>query len=204
MECQNFEKQVASFLRKDEDARLDKGLQQHVHACSKCREKYAGILNYNMPEQAVPEPLKMHASDPTKEEAPDQLSDPVEFKDAPITFTLYSDGREEAIKVVEPEMDVPLPEGGRLVVAENEATWCDVRYVFNPKSDRPYELHFSVLMGIIYAVEHQVAFGIPLEEDKDLLSRYKMKIAARGGVKAWIEMTQGKARLFIKYQGKIQ
>jgi hypothetical protein len=128
----------------------------------------------------------------------------VELKDGPISFTLHLDGREEAVKVVEPEMDVPLPEGGRLVVAENEAIWCDVRFVFNPQSDRPYELHFSVLMGITYATKHQVSFGIPLAEDKDLLSRYKMEIADRGGVKAWIEMTQGKARLFIQYEGEIQ
>jgi hypothetical protein len=128
----------------------------------------------------------------------------VGLNDGSISFTLHLDGREEAVKVVEPEMDVPLPEGGRLVVAENEATWCDVRFVFNPQSDRPYELHFSVLMGITYATKHQVAFGIPLAEDKDLLSRYKMEIADRGGVKAWIEMTQGKARLFIQCEGEIQ
>lgn len=128
----------------------------------------------------------------------------VELKDGPITFTLHLDGREEPVKVVESEMDVPLPEGGRLVVAENEATWCDVRFVFNPESDRPYELHFSVLMGITYATNHQVAFGIPLEEDQDLLSRYQMEIVDRGGVKAWIEMTQGKARLYINYEGEAQ
>jgi hypothetical protein len=31
-----------------------------------------------------------------------------------------------------------------------------------------------------------------------------MEIADRGGVKAWIEMTQGKARLFIQCEGEIQ
>lgn len=51
----------------------------------------------------------------------------VELTDGPITFTLHLDGREEALKVVEPQMDVPLPEDGRLVVKENEAVWCDVR-----------------------------------------------------------------------------
>jgi hypothetical protein len=122
----------------------------------------------------------------------------VEEKDGPVTFTLHLEGREEPVKVVEPEMDVPLPEGGRLVVAENEATWCDVKFVFNPESDRPYELHFSVLMGITYATVHLAAFGCPIEEDRDLLGRYKMEIIARGGLKAWIEMTHGKARLAIQ------
>jgi hypothetical protein len=40
-------------------------------------------------------------------------------------------------------------------------------------------------------------------EDKDLLNQYKMEIVARGGVVAWIEMKQSKARLAIKYEGQI-
>jgi len=127
----------------------------------------------------------------------------VELKDGPVTFTLYLDGREEAVKVVEPAMDVPLPEDGRLVVEEKEAVWCDVRFAFNPDSNRPYELHFRVLMGITYAADHLVVFGTSLADDKDLLNEYKMEIVARGGVMAWIEMTQGKARLAIKYRGEI-
>ena len=203
MDCRKFEKQVESLLKKDEDVRLDNGLRQHFHVCNKCRDKYAEILNYHIPEQTVPEPPKAHGSDPAKEEAPDQLSDPVEFKDSPITFTLHLDGREEAVKVVEPKMDVPLPEDGRLVVKEKEAVWCDLRFAFNPDSDRPYELHFRVLMGIAYTTDHLVAFGTPLVEDKDLLNQYKMEIVARGGVVAWIEMKQSKARLAIKYEGQI-
>ena len=128
----------------------------------------------------------------------------VELKDGPITFTLHLDGREEAVKVVEPQMDVPLPEDGRLVVKEKEAVWCDVRFAFNPDSDRPYELHFRVLMGIAYTADHLVAFGTPLAEDKDLLNRYKMEVVARGDVIAWLEMTQGKARFLIRYEGEIQ
>ena len=128
----------------------------------------------------------------------------VELNDVPVSFTLHLDGREEAVKVVEPEMDLPLPEDGRLVVKEKETVWCDVRFTFNPNSDRPYELHFRVLMGHAYSADHLVAFGVPLAEDKDLLNRYKMEIVARGGVSAWLEMTQGKARLFIKHEGEIQ
>jgi hypothetical protein len=133
------------------------------------------------------------------DEFPD-LSDPVEFKNESISFTLFLDGLEEKIKVVEPQMDVPLPEGAQLVVKIDDAVWCDVKFSFNPQSDRPYELNFKVMMGISYAAGHGVAFGVAPEQDKDLLGRYQMEIVARGGVKAWIEMTQGKARLFIKYQ----
>ena len=101
-------------------------------------------------------------------------------------------------------MDVPLPENGHLVVAENGVVHCEVRFAFNPHSDRPYELHFKVLMGVSYAAEHLVAFGIALDEDEELLSRYEMEIVSRGGVRAWIKMTQGQARLFIKYGEQTQ
>ena len=114
------------------------------------------------------------------------------------------DGRKEAVKVVEPEVDVPLPEGGRLMVEENDAMWCDVKFAFNPDNDRPYELHFRVLMGITYSDDHLIAFGTPVADDRDLLNQYKMEIVSRETLKAWIELTQGKARLAIEYKGEIQ
>jgi hypothetical protein len=140
--------------------------------------------------------------DDSSDQFPD-ISDPVEYKDAPITFTLHEvRGRQEEIKIVEPELDYPLPEDDRLVVAEKDARLTDVVFKFNPTSDRPYELHFKVLMGIAYPADHLIVFGTSMDEDKDLLSVYKMEIVNRGGVKAWIEMTQGKARLVIKYEGQ--
>jgi hypothetical protein len=204
MDCRTFEKQVESLLRKDVEAKPETDRWQHFRVCHKCRDKYAGILGNHIAQRANPPATQLHGSGPTDDEVPDQLSDPKEFKDAPISFALHLNGREEAVKVVEPEMDIPLPDEGRLVVKENEAVWCDVIFTFNPESDRPYELHFSVLMGIAYAADHLIAFGIPLAEDQDLLSRYELEIVARGGVKAWIEMTRKKARLFIKYEGHIQ
>lgn len=202
MDCRTFKKQVESLLQKQTDAGLSKATWQHFQACNQCRDRYAAILRYDNAEQAIPRGPKARGSNPDDAKDTDQLSDPVEYKNAPITFTLVLDDREEAVKVVEPEMDVPLPEDGRLVVKEREAVWCDVRFVFNPDSDRPYELHFSVLLGNAYAAEHLTAFGTPLAEDRDLLNQYKMEIIDRGGVTAWIEMTQGKARLLIKYEGR--
>jgi hypothetical protein len=128
----------------------------------------------------------------------------MEPKDMNVSFTLDLDGREEAVKVVEPEVDVPLPEGGRLMVEENDAMWCDVKFAFNPDNDRPYELHFRVLMGITYSDDHLIAFGTPVADDRDLLNQYKMEIVSRETLKAWIEMTQGKARLAIKHEGEIR
>ena len=136
--------------------------------------------------------------------AADQFLDPIEFKDAPISFTPHLNSRKEAIKLVEPEMNVSLPGNGKLVVKEHGIVWCDMRFAFNPQSDRPYELRFRVLMGITYAADHLMAFGAPLEEDQDLLSLYKLEIVDRNDVKAWAKMTRGKARLSIKYREQIQ
>jgi hypothetical protein len=49
------------------------------------------------------------------------------------------DGREEEIKVVEPEVGFPLPWDGRLVVRENEARLTDIVFRFHPEKERPYE-----------------------------------------------------------------
>lgn len=122
----------------------------------------------------------------------------------PVTFTMDLDGREIAVKVVEPEVDVPLPEDGRLVVEENQRVWCDVRFAFNSDSHRPYELHFRVLMGTPYSDSRLVAFGTPIAYDRELLNQYKMEIVSRDDTKAWIEMSQGKARLAIKSEGEIR
>ena len=204
MDCRRFKKQVEFLLKKNRKVRLDNSLQQHLHACSKCREKYTPVLDNDSAERVVPQPPKMHGSVSPDKAAPDQVSDPIEFKDAPISFTLHLNGRKESIKLVEPEMDVSLPENGKLVVKEYGIVWCDMRFAFNPQSDRPYELRFRVLMGITYTADHLMAIGSPLEEDEDLLSLYKVEIVDRDDLKAWINMTQGKARLSIKYREQIQ
>jgi hypothetical protein len=137
---------------------------------------------------------------PSFDSFPD-ISEATEYKDAPITFTLHDTrGREMEIKIVEPEVDYPLPENDRLVVAEKDACLTDVVFKFNPASDRPYELYFRVLTGVTYATDHLVAFGTAEEDDPDLRNRYDLEIVAHGNVKAWIRMTQGKARLAVEYE----
>jgi hypothetical protein len=129
------------------------------------------------------------------------ISKATEYKDVPITFTLHDTrGRELQIKIVEPEMDYPLPENDRLVVAEKDTCLTDVVFRFNPESDRPYELYFKVLKGVFHATDHVVAFGTTKEDDPDLRNQYDLEIVARGNVKAWIKMTQSKARVAIKYE----
>ena len=133
------------------------------------------------------------------------FSEATEYKETPITFMLHeARGRQLEIKIVEPELDYPIPENDRLVVSEKDDRLTDVVFRFSPESERPYELYFNVLMGTEFESERLFAFGTPLEDDKDLLSQYDMEIIDRGGVKAWIKMAQGKARVAIKYEGQIQ
>ena len=58
-----------------------------------------------------------------------------EYKDRPITFTLYdARGRQLEIKIVEPELEYPLPENDRLVVSEKDDYITDLVFKFNPES----------------------------------------------------------------------
>jgi hypothetical protein len=56
------------------------------------------------------------------------------------------------------------------------------------------------LKGVTYATDHLVVFGTAEADDPDLRNQYDLEIVARGNVKAWIRMTQGKARLAVKYE----
>ena len=60
-------------------------------------------------------------------------SGPIEYKDAPIRFTFILDDREEPVKIVEPTIDLPFPDGGRLLVNETEKRLCDVVFRFDPE-----------------------------------------------------------------------
>jgi hypothetical protein len=205
MDCQTIAKYIDKHLKADADKMPLDDLQRHCDDCSQCRDKYAAILatvtrNEVVPPLHPPEKVRSTLARGVSPDTFPDISEPVEFKDAPLTFTLNINGREEEVKIVEPDMDLPLPEGSRLVVQEKDARLCDVVFEFNPESSRPYELHFQVMMGVTYAANHLVTFGIAAEEDKDLLSVYRMMIVDRGGVKADIEMTRGKARLFIVYK----
>jgi hypothetical protein len=204
MDCQTIDKFVEDFERGEAEKLSWDDLRQHCDECRRCREKYTGILggesastirrsrSQNM-RHAVP------LRDTGADRFPD-ISKPIEFKEAPISFKRYFNDREEEIKIVEPQVDVPLPEESRLVVHEGEDCLCDVVFDFNPRSNRPYELRFRVMMGVAYPTDHLVTFGMAAELDEDLQSVYRLTVVDRGGVRADIEMTGGKARLQVVYK----
>ena len=143
MDCQMIDKS----MKKDPEANGEtitmsiNDLERHCAACRRCRNKYAGILDAEIPDNPGPrQSLEKHrrvaVAGAGDDKFPD-ISEPAEFKDAPLAFTLHVNGREEEIKIVEPEIDVPLPEECRLFVRENSACLCDVVFDFNPKSRFP-------------------------------------------------------------------
>ncbi|MEJ2285735.1 MAG: hypothetical protein P8X85_19335 [Desulfobacterales bacterium] len=206
MDCQTIDKSMQNFPRAHggTGSMSINDLKRHCAACRRCRNKYAGILDaqtHHNPgrRQSLEKHRRVAVNDAGADKIPD-ISEPAEFKDAPLAFTLHVNGREEEIKVVEPEIDVALPKASRLVVREKEDCLCDVVFDFNPQSSRPYELHFRVMMGVAYARDHLAAFGTDSEVDRDLAGVYRYTIVDRGGVKADIEMTGGKARLLIVYK----
>ena len=206
MDCQTMDKSMKNQFRTKGQTVADSmiELRRHCAVCPRCRDKYGDILDAETHQNTIPDPSlenhrRVRVGEASVEKFPD-ISKPAEFKDAPLTFTLHLNGREEEVKIVEPQIDIPLPEESRLVVREKEACLCDVVFKFNPQSSRPYELHFKVMMGVTYTRDHLDAFGTGLEEDKYLQGVYRYTIVDRGGVTADIEMTGGKARLFIVYK----
>jgi len=127
------------------------------------------------------------------------LTHPDEYKDAPIRFSMVLDGRREEVKIVEPSLDIALPHDGRLLIHENDRCLYDLTFRFDNAADQPYRRHFGIEDGIRYAADHVLAFGEPPPADKQLRRVYRKDLLERGGVAAWIEMTNGKARLFVEY-----
>lgn len=125
-------------------------------------------------------------------------SGPIEYKNTPLTFTLVLDGRREPVKVVEPEVDIPVPEGAKLFVHEAGRCLCDVRVHCAPApASLYYELRFKVFKGVSYRSSKVVVFGGEDTASEKPNREYRMKIAESGAVEAWIVMAHRKARLLI-------
>jgi hypothetical protein len=204
MDCKTFRSVVESYLKNGMAKKvLSTNLERHLQSCAICRDRYASQLEYNkVDDQVIANTDEIRAISPSADDLLDpfpDISDPIEFKDAPITFTLLLDGRKEEIKMVEPEVDFPLPKDGRLVVREKETRLIDVVFMFHPEKKRPYELHFTVKAGVAYAEPHVRTYGNPEINDKGFNDVYAESIVARGGLKAWIEMRRGNARIYIQY-----
>ena len=128
------------------------------------------------------------------------LADPIEYKDVPIHFTLELDGRREPVKIVEPQLDVPLPAGAHLLVDIEEERWCEVVFRFDPGQQRPYRLNFLTWKTIRYDDEDlHMDFGEPVNREKATQAVHRMTIVKQGHVRAWIEMAHRKARLQIRF-----
>jgi hypothetical protein len=192
MDCKIFRSLVEPRLINDATKKaLSRDFERHLQSCAVCRDRYASQFEYNnIHDQVIPDTAELKAISPSVDDLLDpfpDISDPVEFKDVPLTFTLLLNGREEKIKMVEPEVDFPLPEGGRLVVREKETRLTDVVFRFHPEKERPYQLHFTVKAGVSYAEPQVLTYGNPEIYDKGFNDVYAESIVARGGLKEWVD-----------------
>ena len=132
------------------------------------------------------------------------LAEPIEYKDASIHFTFILDGREEPVKIVEPKIDLPFPNGARLLVDDAKTRLCDVAFRFDPDANRPYHLNFSVLNEVRYEEGLLLTYEADGARENDMHAVHRKTIVERGNVQARIEMTHGKARLLIQYLGSVE
>lgn len=130
----------------------------------------------------------------------EDLAKPVEYKDVPVEFTLILDGREEPVKVVEPLVDLPFPDGARLRAESAGRCLCDVVFHSHPEPDETScELRFKVFKGIRHPAEKVVTFGCgrtPAPEQPPP-PEHRLRILEIGAVTAWVVLQHGKARLNI-------
>lgn len=204
MNCETFDNLLDPYLHGEFGGVPGKRFCPYTCFCNRCHDLYraarikaAGILQ----SESRPKPsAEQHFKD-LQDPFPG-MAEPREYKDAPLSFLFILDGRQEVVKIVEPEIDMPFVEGARLIIEEAGSRLCDVIFRTDLKSRRPYELHFSVIDGIRYSAEHILTFGLPVEEDPQLLRKETMQILDRGSVSAWVEMHQSKARLFIRYDSQ--
>jgi hypothetical protein len=138
-------------------------------------------------------------ANPVDDKFPD-LAGPIEYKDAPVRFTLVLNGREEPVKIVEPQIDLPLPEGCRLLVDEGTARICDIVFRFEADARKPYRLHFKTFKMQPEQEGRQLAYGTGGGRKSNMRAAYRKTIVSRGNIRAHIEMTEGKARLLIRYR----
>ena len=125
--------------------------------------------------------------------------EPREFSDPRVRLWLLN-GSEEEIKVTEPKLDYPIPQGSRLLIEVEEAPAVDVRFQFNGRSEQPYELHFQVREGVDYqeldGEAKLLTYGS--QADKDLLEEHYARVLEYGNTRVTIGMTHGRARIYIE------
>lgn len=198
MHCEQLKKRINALSQKVKSDRMSlEPIVEHLGECQRCHRKYHRLLKEHAPDTIIPEPATIKMAPPASD-SESGVADPVEFKDKPITFALVLDGRKEAIKVVEPEFDTPLPEESRLVIKDGDVCVADVQFSFELDREQPYALTFAVRGRRRFRPAKVSTFGPP---GKNMKKVFREMVIDEGGILAEIEMTHGKARLHIQYHG---
>lgn len=125
--------------------------------------------------------------------------DPIEYKDAPLRFTFVIDGREEPVKIVEPKIDLPFPDGALLRVEEEDRLLCEVTFRLEREANQPYQLELRMPAEPGAWETRRLFYGESLAPESEMTAVYYKTILNLGNVLVRIEMTLRKARLQIEY-----
>jgi len=201
MDCRQVQKKMASdtaerVLQESGDEEIE-ALERHLQECTACRRQFGHRVDFQSPRRLDAEG-KLKTQRP--QNSPEPLR-PVEFKNLPVRFELHLEDKIEEIKMVEPEVDLPLPEGAELRIVEQGVHLRSV--VFRYDADRRFyilEIHRRSGSQDDWR-SFTEAFGPDPEPQARVLdSAYGHDIFHRQRLRAWIEMGKGKARIRIRYE----
>jgi hypothetical protein len=197
MDCREVKEKLGPQSGRRLDAAEKEAIERHLQNCRDCRRRYGHRVDFQAPQRLSVEGRLKAKSPPAKGEP----LQPVEFKDLPVRFELQRNGKTEAIKMVEPEVDLPLPDNTELRIMEDDACLRMVVFRFD-RERRCYLLTFhnrdrSQDPGRTFTE----MFGPdPKPQQKVRDQIYTREIFRRHNLLAWIEMARGKARIRIRYE----
>lgn len=196
MDC----RQVRQILEADNGAAVEaqkEALERHLQACTGCRRRYGHRFGFQS-AQRLGERDQLKAKGPL--ENPEAL-EPVEFKDLPVRFELHLNGTIEDVKLVEPEVDVPLPQDAELKIIREDLPVTVVVFRFDVDRRR-YILYLRNRRNDRDRWQETTEeYGPePRPQKRVRGSVYTREIFRRHNLQAWIAMARGKARVRIRYK----
>jgi len=193
-------RQVREQFESDEAGRTlgepeRQALERHLQKCGACRREFGHRLDFRSPRRLFDEG-ELKAQHPQKDP---QILEPVEFKDLPVRFELHLDDKIEEIKIVEQEVDVPLPEDAELHIIEADSWRKSIVFRFD-EVRRLYSLEVRQRASPQdpWRSSTEVFGPEPQPQKRVRDSIYACEIFRRQDLRAWIEMDRGKARIRIR------
>jgi hypothetical protein len=195
MDCREVKEKLASQSERKLESAEKEAVERHLQECTDCRRRYGHRLDFQAPQRLSVAGRLKAKSPPAKGRA----LQPVEFKDLPVRFDLQLDGKTEAIKMVEPEVDLPLPENAELRIMEGDICLRMIAFRF----DREHRCYLLTFHNRDRSQDSRRTFTEmfgpdPKPQQKVRDPVFTREIFRRHNLLAWIEMARAKARIRIR------